>query len=283
MPVPDPNTRIEGAVSGQFDYADALPVEAFDRLKGQKNMQPVLLKPFGWPVFVMNTKQGVMANHDARTAVRMALSEEDMLAAAFGSKEFYSLNAAMYPKGYIWYTTAGTEGALQRRRPREGEGAPEEGELRRKAAAHPDEPAIRVPLQDGAGGGRVPEAGRFCRGHAGGRLGDADQRRTDPALWDIYITHSPFLPEPALIGLLSESAPGLVVDAHAQEGSSTPSTREPIRRSAPRSGRMCRRRSTPRARASRSATSTLSRRSRKKLDGRRAGPVALFLERDLKA
>jgi peptide/nickel transport system substrate-binding protein len=34
------------------------------------------------------------------------------------------------------------------------------------------------------------------------------QRRADPALWDIYITHSPFLPEPALIGLLSESAPG---------------------------------------------------------------------------
>ncbi len=70
VPVPDPNTRIEGAVSGQYDYVDALPVEAFDRLKGQKTTQPVLLKPFGWPVFVMNTKQGVMANLDARTAVR---------------------------------------------------------------------------------------------------------------------------------------------------------------------------------------------------------------------
>ncbi len=34
------------------------------------------------------------------------------------------------------------------------------------------------------------------------------QRRTDPALWDIYITHSPFLPEPALTGILSESSPG---------------------------------------------------------------------------
>ncbi len=34
------------------------------------------------------------------------------------------------------------------------------------------------------------------------------QRRSDPALWDIYITHSPFLPEPALIGQLSESSPG---------------------------------------------------------------------------
>jgi peptide/nickel transport system substrate-binding protein len=34
------------------------------------------------------------------------------------------------------------------------------------------------------------------------------QRRADPKLWDIYITHSPFLPEPALIGSLSTSSPG---------------------------------------------------------------------------
>jgi len=51
------------------------------------------------------------------------------------------------------------------------------------------------------------------------------QRRTDPKLWDIYITHSPFLPEPALIGSLSPSSPGwwdtparkTVVDAFTSE------------------------------------------------------------------
>jgi peptide/nickel transport system substrate-binding protein len=34
------------------------------------------------------------------------------------------------------------------------------------------------------------------------------QRRAEKGLWDIYITHSPFLPEPALIGSLSTTAPG---------------------------------------------------------------------------
>jgi peptide/nickel transport system substrate-binding protein len=34
------------------------------------------------------------------------------------------------------------------------------------------------------------------------------QRRQDPALWDIFITHSPFLPEPALIDFPSKDAPG---------------------------------------------------------------------------
>ena len=124
---------IEGAISGQYDYVDALPVEAYDRLKSQKATQPVLLKPFGWPVFVLNTKQGLMSNHDARTAVRTALSMEDMLAAAFGSPEFFALNAAMYPEGLCLVHDGGHGGPLQRRRCRKGEGAPEEGRLRRRS------------------------------------------------------------------------------------------------------------------------------------------------------
>ena len=34
------------------------------------------------------------------------------------------------------------------------------------------------------------------------------QRRQDPAVWDIFITHSVFLPEPALIDFPSKDAPG---------------------------------------------------------------------------
>ena len=101
VPVPDPNTRVEGAVSGQFDYVDSLPVEAYDRIKGRKTTPSrSLLKPFGWPVFVLNTKQGVDGERrrpHGRCARR--LSMEDMLAAAFGNKEFFALDGAMYPEG----------------------------------------------------------------------------------------------------------------------------------------------------------------------------------------
>jgi peptide/nickel transport system substrate-binding protein len=34
------------------------------------------------------------------------------------------------------------------------------------------------------------------------------QRRTDPALWEIYVTSSPFLPEPALNGYMLDDSPG---------------------------------------------------------------------------
>lgn len=33
VPVPDANTRVEGLISGQFDYADSLPVSAYERVE----------------------------------------------------------------------------------------------------------------------------------------------------------------------------------------------------------------------------------------------------------
>jgi peptide/nickel transport system substrate-binding protein len=208
VPVPDPNTRVEGAIAGQFDYVDALPVEAYDRLKNQRATQPVLMKPFGWPVFVLNTKQGLAANGDVRTAVRTALSMEDMLAAAFGNTEFYALNAAMYPKDFVWHTAAGTEGGYNL-------ADPDKAKALLKKAAYDGKPLrILTSRQYEFHYKMAQVAAEYLK--AGGFAVDLQvvdwatltQRRADPALWDIYITHSPFLPEPALIGLLSESAPG---------------------------------------------------------------------------
>ena len=208
VPVPDPNTRIEGAISGQYDYVDALPVEAFDRLKGKSTTQPILLKPFGWPVFVMNTKQGVMSNLDARLAVRTALSQEDMLTAAFGSKDFFALNAAMFPASYIWHTTAGTEHAYNL-------AAPDKAKELLKKASYDGKPLrILTSRQYEFHYKMAQVAAEYLKqGGFAVELMVVDwatltQRRTDPALWDIYITHSPFLPEPALTGILSEASPG---------------------------------------------------------------------------
>lgn len=208
VPVPDPNTRIEGAISGQYDYVDALPVEAFDRLKGKSTTQPILLKPFGWPVFVMNTKQGVMSNLDARLAVRTALSEEDMLTAAFGTKDFFALNAAMFPSSYIWHTMAGTENAYNL-------AAPDKAKDLLKKASYDGKPLRILTSRQYEFHYKMAQVAAEYLKQAGFTVelmvvdwATLTQRRTDPALWDIYITHSPFLPEPALTGILSEASPG---------------------------------------------------------------------------
>ena len=41
-------------------------------LKGQAQSEPIVFKPFGWPVFVMNTKQGVITDPALRRAVLAA-------------------------------------------------------------------------------------------------------------------------------------------------------------------------------------------------------------------
>ncbi|MEZ2126520.1 MULTISPECIES: ABC transporter substrate-binding protein [unclassified Sinorhizobium] len=208
VPVPDPNTRVEAAVSGQYDYVDSIPVESFDKLKGSTASQPVMLKPFGYPVFVFNTKDGINKNIEIRKAIRQALSMEDMLAAAFGSTDFYTLDGDIYPEAYSWHTDAGVEGAYNVADP---EGAAEA----LKKAGYNGEPLRILTSRQYEFHYKMAQVAAEYLKMAGFNVdlqvvdwATLTQRRTDPKLWDIYITHSPFLPEPALIGSLSTSSPG---------------------------------------------------------------------------
>ncbi|MFJ7355990.1 ABC transporter substrate-binding protein [Phyllobacterium sp. NPDC097923] len=208
VPVPDANTRVEGAISGQFDYADSLPVEAYDRLKGQKVTEPVLLKPFGWPVFVLNTAQGLTKNQDMRLAIRAALNVEDMLAAAFGSKDFYALNGSFYPASYSWASDAGVKDGYNI-------GDPEKAATLLKQANYDGKPVRILTSRQYEFHYKMAQVAAEYLKAAGINVdlqvvdwATLTQRRADPTLWDIYISHSPFLPEPALIGALSTSAPG---------------------------------------------------------------------------
>jgi peptide/nickel transport system substrate-binding protein len=208
VPVPDASTRVEGAVAGQFAYTDSLPVESFDRLSSGKS-EPVLLKPFGWPVFVMNTKEGLNSDIRIRKAIQAALAPEDMLTAAFGSKDFFSVDGAMFPKGYVWHTEAGTE-------PYKPEGNTEAAAKLLKEAGYDGSKPLRIltSRQYEFHYKMAQVAAEYLK--AAGFKVELDvvewatltQRRQDPALWDIYITHSPFLPEPSLNGFMSDSSPG---------------------------------------------------------------------------
>lgn len=208
VPVPDANTRVEGAVAGQFAYVDSLPIESFDRIKSGKDV-PMMLKPFGWPMFVMNTKQGLFTDLTLRKAVQAALAPEDMMTAAFGSKDFFAVEGSMYPKEYIWSTEAGTEAYKP-----QGDTAAAAA-LVKKAGYDGSKPIRILTSRQYAFHYKMALVAQEYLKAAGFKVqldvvewATLVQRRADPALWDIYITHSPFLPEPALIGFMSDAAPG---------------------------------------------------------------------------
>ena len=171
VPVSNANTRTEAAVAGQFDYVDSLPVESLDKLKGGRS-DPVMLKPFGWPRLVLNTKQGIMSN----LAVRQAAAGAERRGHAVRRLRQQGVLQAQrrpVPRGLPLGHVAGRQGLQQGRHRRRQEAAGRR-QRRRQEDPHPDQPAVRVPLQDGAGRRRVPEGRRLHGGHAGGGLGHAD-------------------------------------------------------------------------------------------------------------
>ncbi|HTN60927.1 MAG TPA: ABC transporter substrate-binding protein [Devosia sp.] len=207
VPVPDPNTRVEGAVSGQFQYVDQLPVESYDRVASGKT-EPVVLAPFGWPVFMMNTQDGLTKDIKIRKAIQAALAPEDMMLAAFGSKDFFSIDGAWYPEGYIWHTEEGTEAYKPN-------GDTEAAKALLAEAGYDGTPLRILTSRQYEFHYKMAQVAQAYLEAAGFKVkmdvvewATLTTNRADPKLWDIYITHSPFLPEPSLMGIMSDSSPG---------------------------------------------------------------------------
>ncbi|MEH6717469.1 MAG: ABC transporter substrate-binding protein [Aurantimonas endophytica] len=205
VPVPDANTRVEGAVAGQYDYAELLPVESYDRLTGQT--EPMLTESFGWPMFIMNTKQGVMTDQNLRKAVQALQNSDDLMLAAFGEDRFFKVDGALYPEGYVWRNETGVEAYNQ--------GNLEEAKSLAEQAGYDGEPIRILTSRQYEFHYKMAQVLDAYLKSAGlnSQLDVVDwatlvQRRADPALWDIFITHSPFLPDPALIAPLPASYPG---------------------------------------------------------------------------
>src|SRR5262249_4225983 len=59
LPVPEEATRYAGLQSAEYDYAQQLRPDHYDGLR-TSSLAPVVAKPYGWAVLVLNMKQGLM-------------------------------------------------------------------------------------------------------------------------------------------------------------------------------------------------------------------------------
>ena len=208
IPVPNANTRVEGSLSGQYQFADLLPVESYARIENAPNVKPVLTSPFGFPYLVLNTKQGPLANLALRQSVEAALNNADMMGAGFGDAKFYTTEPSHYAKNTPFYSTAGTENY--------GKGDAKKASAMAAAAKYDGTPIKILTSQQYEFHYRMALVMAENLKAAGFKVdmqvvdwATLIQRRNDPALWDIYITHSAVLPEPTLTPpQLGEGAPG---------------------------------------------------------------------------
>ena len=209
VPVPNANTRVEGALSGQFQYADLLPVEAASRLdKAVTSVVPIVTKNFGFPYIVFNTKEGILNSQAMRRAVQTAAGPGEMLAAAFGDTRFFVVEPNFFPKGTPYYATAGAErynernAALSKERAAKAgySGQPIRIMVSRQYEFHYNMALVMAEQLKKAGFKTELQVVDWAT---------LVQRRNDSKLWDVYFTHSGLFPEPMLSPpQLGDGAPG---------------------------------------------------------------------------
>jgi peptide/nickel transport system substrate-binding protein len=201
IPVGDGSTRLEGLLSGQFDFAESIAAESYARLESSSKAEPVLLAPYGWPMWVINHKKGIMTNLNVRKALQAALPAEEMLYAAFGDEKFYKADGALYPEGFIWNSDAGLENY--------GTGDIKKASAFLKASNYDGSPLRILTSKQYMWHFKTAEVAKVYLEQAGFKVqmdvvdwATLGQRRNNPDLWDVFLSHSPYIPEPSLNGTM---------------------------------------------------------------------------------
>lgn len=107
--VPSAPARIAGVEVGDYDWAEEVTRDEFERLTAHPNVKTIVLKPLRWKGLVLNKQQGPMTDVRLRRAVLLALDNEEVMRAAFGRKEFWRLDGSLAPPESAFHSRVGTE------------------------------------------------------------------------------------------------------------------------------------------------------------------------------
>ena len=106
LSVPDTAVRLAGVETGEYHHAMFIKQDAYERIKTLPFMESRIVKPRGWAVAVLNHKTGPMTQKKIRQAVQATLDVEPILAAGFGSREFYRVDPGLFFPEQPWHSMA---------------------------------------------------------------------------------------------------------------------------------------------------------------------------------
>jgi peptide/nickel transport system substrate-binding protein len=206
LPSPNPTTRADGLLAGQYHWADNLTPESYGRIHGNPNVDPGVLTAALWVLFIMNTKKGVMSNVLLRRAAQAAINCTDALGAAFGDKSLWTLQGSIYPQGTAWFDAEA---------PGYNQGNPEQAAALLKQAGYNREPiriltSVQYDYQYKTA--QVIEANLIDAGFKIDLVvtdwATILQRRQNPDQWEAFVTGHGVVPEPSSITVFNPSYPG---------------------------------------------------------------------------
>jgi peptide/nickel transport system substrate-binding protein len=110
FPVTDPQVRLDGVTTGQYDLALELPQDVYPRVKTDPNLTADIVKVFNWVGAVFNKAHGVFTDERLRQAALYAMNPADLMAATAGPKEFWKLDPGLFfPEQKGLHSSAGSE------------------------------------------------------------------------------------------------------------------------------------------------------------------------------
>ena len=108
VPSSEPASRVLGVEAGDFDVADWIPADAYDRLAKAQNVKTVIVKPKEWISAPFNMAAGrILSKPELRQAAQAAIDAEKVMQAAIGRPEFYRLDPGVLFREQVWHSTAG--------------------------------------------------------------------------------------------------------------------------------------------------------------------------------
>ncbi len=203
-PVSDASVRIASVESGDFHFADFVPVDMYDQLKETPGLEAIASQPRGWFSVVFNKKEGVMSDKLIRQAFLAALDMEPIMDAGYGHRDFWRLSPSIMFKEQVWYSEAGSEYYNQKDIERAKELLEKSG--------YNGEPIrwITGPLEYNfslATKNQLEQAG-FVVELERMEWATVTERRGNPELWDAFSTGFTFRADPTMMVVVSPTYAG---------------------------------------------------------------------------
>ena len=111
IPVTEASARLAGLETGEFDFAESLPLNAYNGLLDNPNTVPAIQKPKWGIMMNINKSQFPTSEAKFRRALVYAIDKEKVMKAITqGRKEFYRIqNSVYFPEQKDWYIAEGQD------------------------------------------------------------------------------------------------------------------------------------------------------------------------------
>jgi peptide/nickel transport system substrate-binding protein len=195
-PVPEPSVRASALEVGEFEVAEGLPLEEYERWASLSNLHIENVKAQWRIMGHINHNSELMNNLTLRRAIQAALNMEEIMLGVAGDPQFYRVSPSLVFDEVEWASDAGAEYYNQNDR--------EKAKRLMREAGYNGQPIVLMTTKDYSWAYRsaLVMASQLQTSGFNIDLQVYDwptlvARREDPSLWDMFITGGGVVLDPA--------------------------------------------------------------------------------------